>query len=203
VASPQLIVPLSDIPGIPKTATHVRGTLLAGSRQALRSTEQKQRYDSVLDPAYADAMLNLVVASWVPMEVARAHYEAMEAMGYTYEEQRENGRMVAQRIQNSFVGTIIRGLKASGSLSVWPLLERVEMAYVRLAQGGGTQLYKLGPKDARVEFHGLPLLDIPYIRAGLEGMIESTLGLVTRKVYASQVTELQTETTLAITVSWV
>ena len=121
----------------------------------------------------------------------------------TPEQQIDNGRLVAQRIQNTYVGTIIRGLKASGTVSVWALLERFPIAWGRLMEGGSSAVYRLGPKEARVECHGVPFADIAYFRAGWEGMFESTIELVTRKVYTRQLPGLQTPTVIAYRVSWV
>lgn len=198
-----VVVALGHEPHAVPPVTHVRGTLLAGSLRALNESHKKERYDEVLDPDYRHAILNLVVASWVPVDVAVAHYRAMDAVGYTPEQQVDNGRLVAQRIQNTYVGTIIRGLKASGTVSVWALLERFPIAWGRLMEGGASAVYRLGPKEARVECHGVPFANIAYFRAGWEGMFESTIELVTRKVYTRQLPNLQTSSVIAYRISWV
>ena len=199
----QVIVPLPCAPNAVPPVTHVRGTLLSGSLRALSTTQTKGRYDELLDPAYRDAILNLIVASWVPVDVAMAHYTAMQALEFTPAQQIENGRLVANRIQNTYVGTIIRGLKASGGVNIWAVLERFHVAFGRLLQGGASAVYQLGPKDARVECYGVPMASIPYFRAGWEGMFESTLQLVTRRVYTKQVTPFQTDDRVAFHISWV
>ena len=65
-----VVVALGHEPHAVPPVTHVRGTLLAGSLRALNESHMKERYDQVLDPAYHHAIMNLVVASWVPVDVA-------------------------------------------------------------------------------------------------------------------------------------
>mgnify|MGYP003429131795 FL=1 len=72
----------------------------------------------------------------------------------------------------------------------------------RLVKGGACAVYKLGPKDARIELHGVPIARYAYVRAGWAGMIEGTLSMVARGVTVRDRSRINSDTIAAFGVSW-
>ncbi len=165
--------------------THVRSTLLRSSFDAIQGLGLRDAYLGRLAPEYHSAVQELVIGQWLPVEIALAHYGAIESLRLTDAQAFANGRLVADRIQNSYVGTLTKMLGTTATL--WSGLPRLPGVWARTMQGGATSLYRLGPKDARVEVHGIPLARYAYFRQGLAGMFTSSLELVTRKVHCRAV----------------
>lgn len=168
----------------------------------MRSRGLNDLYWKTLPEDYHDAMRNLIVRSWVPIDIAVAHYTALDNLGLTHAEMVENGAMVANRAQATYVGTIMRGLRATKSLTVWNVFKRMDTAWGRLMQGGAPVVYQLGPKEALLELHAVSLLNIAYFRAGLEGVTLGTLELITRKAYVRQLKQ-RAAGMAAYRISWV
>ena len=199
----QVILPLPHPPGQVPLADEVRGTLLGSSLREIYERGRREDYFAALPPELHEAIRGLVASTWLPMDVALAHYEAVHTLGFTVEEQREMGRRVAARVQHGWAGTIIRGLRATGAVTPLRALPRFHQAWDRLIRGGGGAVYQVGPKDARIECHGFPLARVAYVRNAWTGMIESTLELLVRKCYAKEILRLRGPEKLAYHVSWV
>lgn len=183
--------------------TKIRGTLLASSVRGVRERGMDDAYFAILDPEFHDAIRGLVPATWLPVEVGLAHYAAVDQLDLTSADHRAMGRVVAERVQLSWVGTVIRGLKASGAVTPVQILARFQTAFDRLFQGGSTGVVQTGPKDIRVEAYGVPMAAGNYFRNAWSGMFESTLELVARKVYVRDLPNHHSATTCAFAISWV
>jgi hypothetical protein len=114
---------------------------------------------------------------------------------------RTNGRRVAQAVQNSHFATVVRAL--GSAVTLWSVLPRVPMFLGRLVQGGACTVLRCGPKDARIELHGIPIAQFAYVRSGWAGMFESTLELLVRKVYAREVWSPERPYVAAFMLAWV
>jgi hypothetical protein len=104
-------------------------------------------------------------------------------------------------VQNSYFATVVRSL--GSGVTLWAVLPRLPSFLGRLVQGGACAVYREGPKDARIEVHGVPIVRYRYVRLGWTGMFESTLELVARKVYVRDVSPEPARTVAAFTLSWV
>lgn len=197
-ASAELI---ADLPVDASLEPAIRGTLIGSSLQAMRQRALSQAYFEVLDPAHREGIETLTPQSWVEMPLAEAHYRAMDRLITDNDEVMAIGRAVGDRVQKSYVATLIRGLKATGAVDPALVLSRAPSISKRIFRGGGVRVTREGPKDVRVEFIGVPLCAISYFRWGFAGVIQGGLQLVVRRVYA---TPRQTSgTSMAVTVSWV
>jgi hypothetical protein len=58
----------------------VRGSLVASSLQTLRELDLFPRYLALLDKDKHEPILFALASSWLPLELAMAHYGACEAM---------------------------------------------------------------------------------------------------------------------------
>lgn len=181
--------------------SHVRSTLLASSILALRERGYIDRYLENLPPELHSTMLAVVAGSWLPVSVGLAHYEAADRVGLSAREQFEIGLGVAERVQNSLLGTLVRVARTAG-VTPWNGLEQFQRLWDRLLQGGAGAVYRLGPKEARVEIHGVPLVGVAYFRNGWRGMFAGSGQLFARRVYVTEIVARTTPTSMALRVAW-
>jgi hypothetical protein len=183
-------------------ATHIRSTVLDSSLRVIRERGRFDPYCAALPERYHDALFNLVVGTWVPMEIGAAHYEAANAAGFAPHEQYENGRIVVDRIGSTAFG-LVGALTRSSGATMWTVLSHAQRLWDRLMLGGVLAVYKLGPKEARLEGYGAPIARIPYVRNGWRGMIAGVGELFCRKAYVNEVPRLCGGSTFAFRIAWV
>jgi hypothetical protein len=196
------VVPLSCPPTGVLRASAIRSTTLISSLNAIEQAGKTAAYQKLLPQEHAQALRELVAGQWASIDIGMAHYGTVEQLGFTTLEARDNGRLVAKHVQNGYFATIVRTL--GSGVTLWALLQRLPALLNRQVQGGGCAVYRMGPKDARIELHGIPIARFSYVRDGWAGMFEGTLELVVRKVYARDVTPPRTgDTVTSFTLSWV
>jgi hypothetical protein len=201
MAHPDRAEVISILPIDPSVSPAIRGTLIGSSLQAMRQREQSEEYFAALEPEFREGIETLVPQSWVEMPLAYAHYRALDTVVRASEDVLAIGRAVGDRFQSSYVATLIRGLKASGIVDPLRVLTRAPSVSERIFRGGGVRVVRVGPKDADVEFTGVPLCEMRYFRWGFAGVIQGGLMLVAKTVY---VTPVQTSpTSMKVKVSWV
>ena len=181
--------------------THVRSTLIASSVLAIRERNHFDAYLKQLPEEMQSMVLDSVAGSWLPIEVGHAHYAAAQAMDLPVQEQMEIGRVVAVRIQNSLLGTLVRLAKGAG-VTPWLGLEQFQRLWDRLMQGGSGAVYRLGPKEARVECHGVSLVQYPYFKNAWRGMFTGSGSLFCNKLYVTEISQYASRTTLAFRIAW-
>jgi hypothetical protein len=198
-----VIVPLrAPSPSAVPPVTHVRSTLLAASILAIRSQGHLDAYLTHLPPALHDTVLHSVAGSWLPIEVAAAHYRAANDLGLRSEQQFELGRGVAERIQNSVLGTLVRVAKGAG-VTPWIGLEYFQRLWDRVLLGGSVAVYRLGPKEARAEGYGIPTLaEIPYFRSSFRGMFAGSGLLFCTRMYITDLPGFAARRAIGFRVAW-
>jgi hypothetical protein len=184
------------------TVLHVRGSLVVSSLQTLRELNLYTRYIAHLPAAMHDAVLYALASSWLPCDVALAHYGACNAMELGEHELKAVGEHVARRILGTFLGTLLRGSRLFGA-NMRPIvaLENYPRLWDRLLQGGGCTTRQTGPKDATIDSWGVPMFRYPYFRLAYQSLIRGA-GLMfgnTMHIRALR----STDTSLTIALSWV
>lgn len=163
--------------------TDVRTTLLGSSMAILKDRGLTDRYYAMLPRQHHAAMRELIIGVWAPVELAVAHYQTLDRLGFTTSEQFELGRTYTLGIQKTFLGTILR-LAGSGA-SPFTALQQLPRIAGRAFQGGSPAAFRCGPKDARIEYRGFPLGKIPYFREGFRGLITGSLELFCRRAFVT------------------
>jgi hypothetical protein len=149
-----------------------------------------------------DAVLSSVAGQWLPMRTGRAHYEACNGLGLSVLEQLEIGSEVSFKIHETFLGVVMRTATHAG-VTPWMLLPRGNQMYARMfAGGGGIRIFKRGPKDARVELAGCPLLDIPYFRNAARGLYQAAVSLFCSQAYVQDADRVADPTRIVLRVAW-
>lgn len=166
-------------------ATAFRTTWVVSSIQSLRARGHFEAYVRELPDRFRGQILESVVGLWLPMDAARAHYEACERLGLSVDEQLAMGSAVGERAQGTLLSTVVKTAKGAG-VTPWTVLPQFDRLWRRGANGGAVAVYRLGPKEARTEFVGCVLFDIPYFRHAFRGVVHGIAGLFCEKVYVHE-----------------
>ena len=173
--------PFPALPDAIGELSHVRGTLLASSMQSLRSRGLFERYSVLLADSHRDRVLNSVAGEWLTTEIALAHYTACDALRLSVEDQIGMGHDVSRRTHETFLGLIVKMARGAG-VTPWVVFPKINSLYMRIFRGGGIQITRLGPKDAKVQTLGLSPLGIGYFRNAYLGMYEAGVGMFASNV---------------------
>src|SRR5271170_7955675 len=130
MAKIETIVPLPSGSERIAISSEVRSTTLVSSRNVLRAIGVFDAYLGHLSAAHAATLDSLVPGTWVPMAVGVAHYEAVDRLGLTAQQAKDNGRSVAESVQNRHFATLVKSL--GGGISPWSVLSRLPSFLARL-----------------------------------------------------------------------
>jgi len=197
----QYLAPPSFPPGAVPPLTRVRGSVIASSLNAAREAGREERYFDALDDGVEMQIRTLVTSAWLPVDVAMEHYRAMDTLGFSSSEALKNGRYVVDRMEGSYIATVIKGLgKQVGPI---PLLKRAPSSRGRMLDGGDMAVIVDGPKDVRIEMIATCLARYEYVRYGWAGMFEGVVGVVCRRCFSKVVPTPDPEDRTVIALSWV
>jgi hypothetical protein len=182
--------------------TSFRSTWLVSSLETLRAHDLVERYFELLPAEHEPAMRSIIAGAWVPIDLAIAHYETCDRLGLTPGEQLRIAREVTGRSQStvlSFATSLARGVGATP----WTALGHFQRLWDRMFEGGGVAVYKLGPKEVRIEMLGCRLAHVQYFRAGLRGVVLGVGELFARTIYVTEVPTPKEPTSIVFRGSWV
>ena len=198
----QPIVPLPDTRERIPLVRQVRSTLLSSSLQSLKDHGAAEQYFAALPREHHDAILSLVAGVWVPVDLAIVHYVTCDGLKLDAEKSEAISNDVAKRIHGSVLATVIRMTTGTGVTMVNGL-QQVQRLYSRVFVGGAIGAYLLGPKEARLDFAGFQLAQIPYFRNGLRNSAKASLELFARTLFVREVSERTTARAVSYRLSWV
>ena len=161
----------------------VRSTLLVASYKMVHRMGRDGDYRRALPPEHHAAIFEAVAGTWVSVRVAIAHYQACESLGLTNDAQIEIGRTVGMQIRGTLAGTLVNMSKEVG-VSPWSVIPTMPRVWSRVFDGSTITGWKTGPKEARLEAVGSPLLDVRYFRNALRGQCMGMLDLFCSRSYA-------------------
>jgi hypothetical protein len=183
------------------SAKHVRSTLLASSLNVLRRRGHMAKYEELVPAAHRERLLSCVAGVWLPMEVGVAHYETCAAIGLSTAEVYDIGMDVSVQVQATFLGTLAKMGRAAG-VTPWTGLSQFQRLWDRVLDGGGVAVYRVGPKDARIEIVALPLVDIPYFRVSFRGFIVAGCGIFSTRIYGKDIPSVREKGCAGYRISW-
>ena len=198
-----ILVPFPSTLSREPAATHCRGTLVVASLQTLKRRGHYERYVQFVPPEHLTTIASTVAGMWLPIDVGMAHYRACDALELHVAEQLSMGGEVVHNLQRTFIGTV---LKAAGSgAGITPLLglQKFATVYSRTIKGGGARVIRIGPKDVRVEFVGLPFASVSYFRTAYRGFIQAGCEFFAQRVVVTELKSFLTQTTTAYRIAWV
>jgi hypothetical protein len=183
---------------------NVRGSLLASSLHTLRELGYYDRYLANLPQRYREPVLFGLASSWLPLEVAEAHYKACDDLQLDDSAIVVIGETVAKRIMGTFLGTLLRTGRGIGAAPTpWLVLNQYHRVCERIVDGGKFTVIETGPKDAIVQTRGLPLFRSRYFRTATLGMFRGGLGLFAKACFARELPERSSRESLTVSLRWV
>jgi len=200
--TPEVVVPYESSAGRVPLATHVRSTLIVSSLQTLRSRGLLERYLTLVEAPKRDELLALIAGTWVPIELGLAHYRAADKLGLDSRLVDAIGAEVGERINKSTLSLVVRMSKEAG-VTPWTALARAHRLRELTWKGSDLSIVKLGPKDARFDWGGLPYAVIPYFCTSFGGFLRALTQLFCTKAYTRPVPERMTPTFISYRISWV
>jgi hypothetical protein len=195
-------LPLPAPPATLGQSNEVRSTLLATSLQSIRKHGLFDLYSRHLAGPFRETVLTAVAGAWLPINAAKAHYLACEALRLEPAMQLALGMEVGDRVNGTFLGFMVRTAKTVG-VTPWLALAQSAKLYFRLFQGGGgIAIGELGPKEARIELVGNPLFEIDYFRNGCRGFYQAATRLFCTRVYTHDLSRGRSTTGMTLRLSW-
>jgi hypothetical protein len=153
-------------------ATQVRSTLLQSSLATLKVLGHYERYLQVVAREHRDTILETIAPTWLPINVALAHYRACDDLRLNDDQMIAMGEATGDRMQGSFMETLTRAARGMG-VTPWVLLKRFDVLWDRLLQGGSIELTKVGPKDLTIEVSKAGLPSFSYFRTAFCGVVKA------------------------------
>ncbi len=182
-------------------ATRFRSTWLTSSLLAIRDRGRNDEYFSYLPPEYHEVVRNSVAGSWLPVSVAVAHYAACDALNFTQLELVAIGREVQAHANASVLSMLVK-LAANTGVTPWTAFSQFNRLWGRVWMGGGVGVYKIGPKEARMEIVGWPVSRSMYIKHAMRGVIGAMLEVCCTKAYVKDLPKFCTASTLGYRCAW-
>lgn len=180
---------------------HARSTVLIGSLASIRGSGRFDEYAARLTPTHRDLLFNLVAGTWVPMDVAYAHYEACESLNFTADQGVANGRATFDKTSGTLLGTVVRMAKEAG-VTPWNIFPQYQRFWSRGYDGNGVGVMKLGPKEARVNVVQNRLADVRYYRYALRGLVLGVTELFCRKAYITEKPGMHVPGAVSFRIQW-
>jgi hypothetical protein len=155
----------------------VRGSLIVSSLESLRRFGYFEEYLRALAPTWREQVVFCLASSWVPVELAVAHYAAHEALQLPAVELVEMGELVGERVAGAFLGALRRSSRTQGlEASPWIPLREYRRLCERVLQGGSVAMHVRGEKEARLELSGAPLMRFAAFRQTMLALTRLAVG---------------------------
>jgi hypothetical protein len=162
----------------------IRTTVIVGSFAVLRERGLFDAYAAALSPESRENLVHVVAGTWIPLELALAHYAACDSLALAPDTIAQMGRGVFDRIRGTLLGTAVRMARQAG-VTPWTVLPHLQRFWDRAYQGGGLSVTKLGPKEGRGDVIQARICESIYFRHALRGLLAGVLELFCRKAYVS------------------
>jgi hypothetical protein len=185
-----------------RQTTKFRSTWILASLQTVREKGFGDAYLANLPRIYHEPITLGVASQWFDLELALAHYSACESLGLPVETQIAFGREVSIKMQRTILGAAVRLAKTAG-VTPWTVYKQLDRFWSRIAVGGAIGVYKLGPKEARAELVQCPVLDIPYFRNAVGGVLWGITDLFCQRAFVREIPTMRTPTHAAYRSQWV
>lgn len=181
----------------------IRSTVVASGISVFRAREVFDAYCANLDAKTRDVLLTTVAGSWLAVDLALAHFAAVDAIGLPTEQAFDIGATSARRFGETLWGTAMRMARAATGVDPWTVFGIYDRLWKRSFDGGGFVVTRGGPKEAFVEIRAVPFARYAYFRDALRGTHHALLSLVARTVYVREVPRRTSPEGFTMRISWV
>ena len=178
-----------------------RSTWLTSSLRAIKQRSRFDDYLKYLPKEHHDVIANSVAGVWLPTEVAVAHYAACDRLGFSSAELVAIGKEV-HTYANASVFSLVVKLATGAGATPWTAFSQFQRLWDRVWIGGGVGVFKIGPKETRLEIVGWQCSSSMYIRHAMRGVVGGMLEMFCAKAYISDLPRLCTATSLGYRCAW-
>jgi hypothetical protein len=179
---PEVILALPRAGAQVADATHVRGTVLVASQRSLKARNVWDAYQAAIEVPFRETLSLVLASSWVPIEVAVAHYRACDRLQLAPEDIRAIGREAGKFIYSATVAVVMK-LSSQFGTSPLAILRNLDRFVERTWQGSAFQVKQVGPKEAEVLWFGQPCGNVPYFCEGFGAFLCGTFEPLCRMSY--------------------
>lgn len=196
---------MSDVVSVrePSALKALRSTVVASGITVFRAQGIFDAYCANLEPKTRDILLTTVAGSWLPVDLALAHFAAVDAIGLTTEQSFDIGATSARRFGETLWGTAMRMARAATGVDPWSVLGIYDRLWKRSFEGGGYVVTRGGPKEAFVEIRAVPFARHAYFRDAFRGAHHGLLSLLALTVYVREVPRKTHPEGFTMRLSWV
>jgi hypothetical protein len=198
----EVLLPFGGTRHQPPPARSVRSTVLVTSQRAMRARGYYDGYLAMLDDAHREELVSITAGSWLPVEVAIAHYAACDRLAIDRDVIREIGAESGRFLNQTVLSTVFK-LSREAGVSPWTALPHTNRLIGRTWEGSTAGVFKIGPKEARLEWIGQPTAAIPYFRIAFGGFIQGILSLFADVVHVRELARCCGPSSLGYRCSWV
>jgi hypothetical protein len=143
--------------------TAVRNIVIQSSIAQLKAKGHYERYCDFIEAEVREDLVSRIAPSWIPLELAVAHYEACDNLNLTLDELNALGTAVGAQVSD--VALVSRAKKVQDRiLATSTVLSQLHRMWPRVYQGGSVQVLLVASKDLLIEQRGLVLNRIRYFR---------------------------------------
>ncbi len=183
-------------------ATHFRSTWLVATLQLLREHGLYDAYFRELPVEHREPIAHSIAGLWLPIDVALAHYRALDALEIPPAQVTEFGRLTTTGFRRPSSGRSSSWPRTSGPAR-GPIYARLQRLWARIFRGSAVAVFELGPKEARLEVAGWPCASSTYVHSGLVGVISGLTELFAQRAYVRELHAYRGPRSLAYRASWV
>jgi hypothetical protein len=179
----------------------VRSTLIMAGIQSLREHGLFQRYSETLSSDVRERIAGLAAGIWVPVEIAVAHYSAMDRLGIEPHTIESLGAEVAARTWKHILSPVLARAKRIGP-KPWEAFAYTHETINLNWRGGDVQILKEGPTQALYEWAGQPCAAIPYFVTSFGSFMRALTKLFAPRATHRVVHERCSPTSIVLRLSW-
>ena len=181
--------------------TRVKGTWVASAMRSLKASPYFEAYTRELDAATLAAMLAAMPGDWLDIALLLTHYDACDRLAIPAD---QIALIARETIHHAQGGVLAVSARAASSIATpWTLLAQLHRFWHRLFMGGGAAVFKLGPKEARVELVGFPGCRSLYCRISTRSIAQTAFEFISRRAYVSELPRYKSSSSMALRVAWV
>ena len=187
----------------PRPLRALRSTVVVSGIAVFRARGIFDAYSANLAPGAREALLSTVAGTWLPVDLADAHFAAVDALHLGTEQNFDIGATSARRFGETLWGTALKMVRATGAIDPWRIFGPYDRLWNRSFDGGGVVVTRAGPKEAFVEIRAIPFSRYAYFRDALRGTHQSLLSLFAHALYVREVPRRTTHEGFTMRISWV
>jgi hypothetical protein len=148
--------------------------LVLSSIAELQDVGLYERYRANIDGSALAEILEMIGPGWMPVKLAKAHYDACDRMQLGEPQLEEMGVRAGGKMSSTLLVAGAQGTSATAERSPWELVGAYSRMGRRLYEGSSSQYVKLGPNKLLIEHIGNPLFGIRYFRIAHASFMRGT-----------------------------